>query len=64
MVDGSIPSKAARSPRILVYGISSPLSVRSMNVRTPVRRRESSLGRCGSVGVHGYSQASNSGVAQ
>ena len=47
-----------------MYGISSPLSVRSMNVRTPLRRRESSLGRCGSIGVQGYSQASRSGVAQ
>lgn len=64
MVLTSMPSNEARVDSWEAYGDSSPHSVRSMKVRTPARRRASSFGLKGFLGVHGYSHASNRGVAQ
>ena len=47
------------------YGGSSPLSVRSMNIRTPARSSISTFCECcARVNVQGYSHATSSGVAQ
>jgi hypothetical protein len=60
-----LPKRATCAARCGAYGESSPLSVRSMNVRTPARSNRSSFcERCARVGVHGYSHATSSGVAQ
>ena len=59
-----LPMREACAARRCAYGESSPLSVRSMNVRTPARSNIASFcERCARVGVHGYSHATSSGVA-
>ena len=56
--DGGRPRRIARVRRSVEYGISSCGSVRSMKLRMPARRRESSLSMdLVIVGEKGYSQA-------